>query len=130
MDTARTFERIINVDCINSVNTATSNTRYYLPSRADVEFYTVKAIALSKLYDVAINAYLTIIDKNNDVLLSQYPLNDLNLAYQLSNNIEKKLRLFNLKDINTRASYLDFAIAPPATPYPIGVVLAKIQFYI
>jgi hypothetical protein len=130
MDTARTFVRVINVDCINSVNTSTSNTRYYLPSRADVESYTVKAIALSKLYDVAINAYLTIIDKNNDVLLSQYPLNDLNLAYQLSNNIEKKLRLFNLKDINTRASYLDFAIAPPAIPYPIGVILAKIQFYI
>lgn len=130
MDTARTFQRIINVDCINSNPSGTANTRYYLPSRYDVEAYTIKAIALSNLYDVAINAYLTIIDKNNVVLLSQYPLNDLNLAYQLSNNIDKKLRLFNLKSINTRASYLDFAIAPPAVPYPIGVVLAKIQFYV
>jgi len=130
MENARVFKRIINVDCINSNITATANSRYYLPSRADVENYTVKAIALSNLYDVAINAYLTIIDQNNDVLLSQYPLNDLNLVYPLSSNIEKKLRLFNLKSINTRASYLDFAIAAPAVPYPIGVVLAKIQFYI
>jgi len=132
MDTARTFKRIISVDCINSTITNTSNTRYYLPTRNDIQLYTIKAIAANDVIDSQADYYLTLIDNNNETLLSQYPLADLSLSFQfLQMNDTEKLRLFNLKGINTRKSYLEIIQSGGSTfPFASGATLAKIQFYI
>lgn len=130
MDKARTFKRIITVDCINSVTSNTSNTRYYLPSRNDIQKYTIKAIAVSDVVDSQSEYYLTLIDVNNNTLLSQFPLADLSLNYQfLQMGVNGRLRLFNLANISMRASYLEI-ITQGGGAFASGATLAKIQFYI
>jgi len=129
MTDARIFVKAIGVNVTQNYVNANSLTKHFLPYRPDLENKKITALSLGRYDQDARGQYLTLYDKNKNVLLSQYPVMDLALGIfdNPFNFHPQRLRLFDLNNISTGDSYIEIAYA---LVYPaINTTIANLIFY-
>lgn len=115
-----------------TTSTIASNTRVFLPSFPDINNLTVRGIVIQNYLTVAgqtDQVFLTLLDSKKNILLYNYPCQDLSDSSSTAvptNQQQFFIRQFNLYDVETRASYINFA----GLSGPITGLLFRIAFYI
>lgn len=128
---------IPNVDKIYTldvtINQVAGNSRIFLPSFPDISKKTVKGILISNYVSLAgqpDQILLTLVNSQKEVLLYSYPCQDLSdNSFQFVLNANPPqffVRQFNLYDVETRASWINFA----GLSGPLTGLMFKISFYI
>lgn len=116
-----------------SINTVAQNTRVFLPSFPSISKKTVRGIVISNYVTLSGQTdqiFLTLVNSKKDVLLYSFPCQDLSdNSFQFTFNTNPPqffVRQFDLYDIETRASWINFA----GLSGPVTGLLFKISFYI
>lgn len=109
-----------------------SSTKLYLQPAPYLRNIKVAAIDFQFNNNIffANSVYLTLVDKNNDTKLFNYPVNDLSNNFDLSNvqSAPYRLRLFKFEGIITENSYFTITTNTPAS-LVTSVVAGFINFY-
>lgn len=116
--------------------TYTASQKVYLPPTPFLKETKIDAISYTPLVlnfppysaNIATLTYLTIVDKNLNQRLTNYPMYDLYDGFHgVLQNSPFRLRLFNIDGVNTEASY--FLFPGTGITSPFDIIAGYLNFY-